>query len=331
MSFKEAIQRAIERKKLELEQREMAFTEDFEAGEKILFTGLDNSGKSSIILSLQSKYSKIATLQPTRQTERTSFAYLGNRITRWDMGGQQRYRISYLQNPGKYFDRTAICIFVVDVQDTERIDEALEYYQSVLNTFNQLNISPPIYVFLHKADPEWMQSTEDYQASYVDSLENRFRDATGENFQLFFQITSIFDPWTVISSFSEVLLHLYPKSELVDRSIQEFARKLEADGMVVLDNNALILGQYYKQFEEKLNFESILPYVLQLWENFRTVQRKVEKMALKVDDVEYMFRSVTDPSQTEERYVFVKAPFGGINDDDFTEFGNILVDLLSRK
>ena len=51
MSFKDAIQRAIERKKQELEQREMIFTEDLEAGQKIIFTGLANSGKSSIILS----------------------------------------------------------------------------------------------------------------------------------------------------------------------------------------------------------------------------------------------------------------------------------------
>lgn len=331
MSFKDAIQRAIERKKQELEQKELVFTEDLEAGEKILFTGLANSGKSSIILSLQKKYSKIATLQPTRQTERTSFSFMGNTITRWDMGGQRQYRIAYLKNPVQYFDRTAICIFVVDLQDPDTIDEALEYYQEVLSTFKQLNITPPIFIFLHKADPEWLQSVEDFQSSYVDSLEMRFREATGDGFQAFFQITSIFDPWTIMSSFSDVLLHLYPQSELVDRSIQEFSLKIQADGMVILDQNALILGQYYRESEYKMLFESVFPYVLQLWESFRNTRQNIKKMVFLVDEVEYLCQALTDPASNSEKYVFVKAPLAGINDDDFAEFSQILVDMLSRK
>lgn len=331
MSFKDAIQRAIKKKKEEEEQRkEVLSSEEPDVGEKILFTGLDNSGKTSIILALQNKYSKIATLQPTRQTERSAFSYLGNRITRWDLGGQQRYRISYLKNPGKFFDRTAIAIFVIDVQDRERINEAVDYFQKVIATFKQLSITPPIYIFLHKADPEWMRAAPDYQAAYVETIEHKLRDSA-PNHQVFFQITSIFDPWTIISSFSEVLLQLYPKSELVDRSIQEFANKLNADGMVVLDNNALILGQYFKGVDEKQKFEIVTPYVLQLFENFRSIVKKNQKMSIGLSQGEYMFYAVTDTLRSEERYVFVKAPLSNVNDDDFNDFGNVLIDLLSKK
>ncbi len=328
MSFKDAIQRAIKKRQDEAQKKEVQGEEDI--GEKILFTGLDNSGKTSIILALQNKYSKIATLQPTRQTERSSFSYLGNRITRWDLGGQQRYRIAYLKNPGKYFDRTAICVFVIDVQDKDRVNEALDYFQKVVAMFKQLNISPPIYIFLHKADPEWMRAAEDYQGAYVETIEGKFRKAA-PNHQVFFQITSIFDPWTIISSFSEVLLQLYPKSELVDRSIQEFANKLTAEGMVVLDNNALIIGQYFKDVEEKQNFEIVTPYVLQLFENFRAVMKKNQKMAIGLSQGEYMFHAVTDPLRSEERYIFVKAPLSGMNDSDIEDFGNVLIDLLGKK
>ncbi len=329
MSFKEVIQRAIKRKQ-EADVQKTELPSDEEIGEKILFTGLDNSGKTSIILALQNKYSRIATLQPTRQTERSSFSYLGNRITRWDLGGQQRYRIAYLKNPGKYFDKTAICVYVIDVQDKERVDEAVEYFQKVVAMFKQLAIAPPIYIFLHKADPEWMRAAEDYQAGYVETLEDKFRKSAPDH-QMLFQITSIFDPWTIISSFSEVLLHLYPKSELVDRSIEEFAKKLKAEGMVVLDNNALILGQYFTDVDQKQDFEDVTPYVLQLFENFRSIQKKNKKLAITLDEGEYMFHVVTDPLQSDERFIFVKAPLSGITESDIDDFGNILIDLLSKK
>ncbi|MHA1856854.1 MAG: ADP-ribosylation factor-like protein, partial [Promethearchaeota archaeon] len=86
-----------------------------ETTEKILFTGLDNSGKTSIIKVLQKEISQIAMLKPTRQAQRKIFEYLGKDISEWDLGGQKRYRISYLREPTKYFDRSNVCIYVIDV------------------------------------------------------------------------------------------------------------------------------------------------------------------------------------------------------------------------
>ena len=45
---------------------------------KILFTGLDDAGKTSIILALQREFSKIAVLSPTRGAQRRIFDFLGN-------------------------------------------------------------------------------------------------------------------------------------------------------------------------------------------------------------------------------------------------------------
>jgi len=331
MSFKDTLQYALKKKQEVYAQKKEVPGDDVDAGEKILFTGLDNSGKTSIILALQNKYSKIAILQPTRQTERSAFTYLGNRITRWDLGGQQRYRIAYLKSPGKYFDKTSVCVFVIDVQDKERIDEGVGYLKEVITMFKQLNIAPPIYIFLHKADPDWIQVVEDLQGTHLSSIGKKIRDAIGGTSKLFFKVTSIFDPWTIISAFSEVLLQLHPKSELVDHIIQEFAKKVDAEGMVVLDNNALILGQFYKNAGEKMNFEAITPYVLQIFENFRTILKKNQKMAITLDEGEYMFHAVKDPLHTEERFVFIKTPLSRLNEDDIQEFGSLLSDLLSKK
>ncbi len=58
--------------------------------QKILFTGLDMAGKTSIILALQREFSKIAILKPTRGAQRRIFEFLGREISEWDLGGQGR-------------------------------------------------------------------------------------------------------------------------------------------------------------------------------------------------------------------------------------------------
>ena len=110
-----------------MEDSLLFFPEDGQSKEgvyKILFTGLDGAGKTSIILTLQREYSKIALLEPTRGAQRNNFKFLGKEISEWDLGGQKSYRISYLKNPSKYFEDTEIAIYVIDILDTSRVLES---------------------------------------------------------------------------------------------------------------------------------------------------------------------------------------------------------------
>ena len=68
--------------------------------------GLDFAGKTSIILALKREFSQIALIEPTRGAERSNFKLLGREISEWDLGGQKRYLVSYLNNPNKFFDKT---------------------------------------------------------------------------------------------------------------------------------------------------------------------------------------------------------------------------------
>ena len=101
--------------------------------QKILFTGLDGAGKSSIILALQREFSRIAITKPTKGAQRRIFTLMGREISEWDLGGQKSYRISYLKNPSKYFDDTEIAIYVIDILDVSRIPESLSYLIDVIN------------------------------------------------------------------------------------------------------------------------------------------------------------------------------------------------------
>lgn len=241
----------------------LTFPKD-ESQKKILFTGLDSAGKTSIILALQRELSQIAVLKPTRQAQRKIFEYLGRQISEWDLGGQARYRISYLKQPDKYFDRTSVCIYVIDVQDKARLGETLSYFNDVIKQFKKLQISPLIYVFFHKMDPDFLKENQQRIDGQISDLKDKIGKVVNNEFNVKFVKTTIYDLWSIIQGFSQILLSLYPQSELVDKTIEKFAEKIAAEGILVLDSNSLIIAQFYKNDKIKDILASSTPYFLTL-------------------------------------------------------------------
>ena len=137
----------------------MAFEEEDNTNvRKVVFVGLDNAGKSSIILSLLREISKFAVIKPTRNAERRTFEFLGMDISEWDLGGHERYRKLYLEKAELIFQGTDILIYVVDVQDYERITESYKYLKDIIDKLTELKLEPLVYIFLHKNDPELSES-----------------------------------------------------------------------------------------------------------------------------------------------------------------------------
>lgn len=251
----------------------MEFNEEIDAS-KILFTGLDGAGKTSIILALQREFSQIATLKPTRQAQRKIFEFLGKKIAEWDLGGQERYRIAYLKAPGKYFDKTAVCIYVIDIQDEDRLMESLSYLKDVVEQFKILEIKPPIIILFHKYDPVYKKLYPVEGAKKVLDIKKQAEKIVGEHQHDFYK-TSIYELWSIMTAFSKILLKLYPQSELIDKTLQEFSEKQEAEGMIVLDNNSLIIGQYFKNDESRLILEQSTPYFLTLNDSFSNTYQEI--------------------------------------------------------
>ncbi len=123
-------------------------------GIKVLFTGLDNAGKSSIIAALMKDITILPALKPTRGIKNRDFEFLGMQIAEWDLGGQKVYRRAYLnKDPEKIFGKTEILLSFIDIQDKKRVSEALEYLKDIHDLMESLNIKPSIYIFFHKYDP----------------------------------------------------------------------------------------------------------------------------------------------------------------------------------
>ena len=59
--------------------------------------------------------------------------------------------------------------------------------------------------------------------------------------EIFYYTTSIYDLPSIIKAMSEILLSIYSKSELIEKTIIEFGKKTYSDGIVLFDDNYLII------------------------------------------------------------------------------------------
>ena len=297
---------------------------------KIAFLGLDNAGKTSINLSLQREFSKIAILSPTRGAQRRIFEFLGKEISEWDLGGQTAYRISYLKNPDKYFDGTEIAIYVIDIQNKPRLPEAISYFKDVIEQFKELEIEPPIYVFLHKFDPALRRSAQNEMESLVIDLKDKLRASKYK--EIYYYETSIYDFGSIITAMSEILLSLYPKSELIEKTIYEFAKKVESEGVVIIDDNSLIIGSYYKDDEIKHLLTASMPYFLTLHDSFQLTNPMEEqfenRMIVQRFGKNFIFKQISLKKESEPYYLILLKEDPVFHKEDLESFANLLKEIL---
>jgi small GTP-binding protein len=134
---------------------------------KILIMGLDNSGKTSILLSLQKKTNLLSfySLKPTPGINIVTIEDEKSIYTIWEFGGQEKYRSGYLLDLKKYTQEANKVIYVIDVQDVDRYDQALQYFKSI---FELLDDQIELVIFLHKFDPH-LEKEENFSYKKISS------------------------------------------------------------------------------------------------------------------------------------------------------------------
>ncbi|KAJ7268953.1 ADP-ribosylation factor family-domain-containing protein [Mycena rebaudengoi] len=120
---------------------------------RILMVGLDAAGKTTILYKL--KLGEIVTTIPTIGFNVETLEYKNISFTVWDVGGQDKIRRLW----NHYFQNTQGIIFVVDSNDRERVLEAREELQRMLNE-DELR-DALVLVFANKQDlPNAMNAAE---------------------------------------------------------------------------------------------------------------------------------------------------------------------------
>ena len=111
---------------------------------RILMFGLDAAGKTSILYML--KLGEIVTTIPTIGFNVETVAYGNLQLTTWDVGGRGKIRPLWRH----YYQNTSAIIFVIDSNDRERLSQASDELDQMINEDELKEL--PVLIFANKQD-----------------------------------------------------------------------------------------------------------------------------------------------------------------------------------
>lgn len=232
---------------------------------KVLFVGLGNSGKTSYLRAIRQKFSELTEIRPTKGVERTEINVLGHQLKEWDLGGQEKYRASYIKNADLYLYDSNLLFYFIDIRDEKRFEESFEYFGKLIDIMRAFNQFPPLIINFHKMDPDISDTPE--LKEKLETLEKKFTELS-KGFTTRFFNTSIFEVYSLNKSFSEGINALSPNREIFAAQLQWFASKLNAQAMLLLNESSLILSDYAINKENEIVSEISAPHFQNLFRTF---------------------------------------------------------------
>jgi len=133
---------------------------------RILMVGLDAAGKTTILYKL--KLGEVVTTIPTIGFNVETVEYKNINFTVWDVGGQDKIRPLWRH----YYQGTQGLIFVVDSNDRDRVEDAKEELNKMLNEDEMRDAV--LLVFANKQDlPNAMPAAEVTEKLGLHNMRNR--------------------------------------------------------------------------------------------------------------------------------------------------------------
>lgn len=215
---------------------------------KIVVAGLDNAGKTTILALIRKKMVDSSLIKPTRGISRAEVEILGKNVALHDFGGQKVYRDSYFKDK-RFLEATDAFIFVIDLQDIERYDLALEYFDRALGEFAKHGISPMVFIFYHKYDHHYQEKHQEEDERIIRTFENLTNkiEATCKRNGMALSgtfTTSVYNEWSCFSSFHEVWVSLYSQFGSVQEYLSELCEKIpEAKMILLLDKDGNLIAK----------------------------------------------------------------------------------------
>jgi len=216
---------------------------------KIIMAGLDDSGKTSFLLSVDRKYSKLIGLKPTKGAKVNSIEALGATIFLWDLGGQLSLRKKYLAKAQIYLYEADLLFYFIDLRNKSRFEESMEYLTKIKKVLEGFEQQTPIIFILSKVDPDIIDSQDIKQnLKFISTGLKKF----ASNGKPEIYATTIFQLFSILRAFSSGLSKLSPNRDLIKLNLSRFSKKTNIYLSLLLSMDGLVLADYYSSEANKI-------------------------------------------------------------------------------
>ena len=290
---------------------------------KIIFSGLDNAGKTSVLTALEKKYNfekEISELKPTIRVNYQSTKFLGNDVKFWDMGGQSQYRELYKAKAEFYFADTDLLVYLIDIQDKPRIPQSLEYLGEILEFFSDNDMDVPVIVTFHKFDPDLR--IDDNLINWVMELKQKIADDFPD-LKILFQQTSIYDIISIVQLVSYGLSLFDEKFFELSELLEKYIGILNCLSLILFDKNGIIISEFYS---DNINSDMYIEFLEDVREHLFLLKRMEEENTLMNDltDMEGNIISYLYRIEVGNENFFISSLFDRDSKDKFEgEFVNL--------
>lgn len=218
---------------------------------KIVVVGLNFAGKTSIINQLMYgyNYSDMINLEPTIGSNIQEFESERLNLIIWDLGGQKDNLKEYLQEPEKFFIKTAVLIFVIDTQDDIRYDNSIKYLSDIIDILEFLKEFPYIMILLHKADSDIIEDPDfQIKLEYItDKITKIFLEKSNTwSFEI--MPTSIYNLYSNEPEIVKTIKSVFSKDIITKEEEKSFQidKKLQR----ILDINLKLMDKFVSELSE---------------------------------------------------------------------------------
>ncbi|HUY00305.1 MAG TPA: ADP-ribosylation factor-like protein [Candidatus Deferrimicrobium sp.] len=223
---------------------------------KILFCGIDNAGKTSILHILRKNYSFLSKLKPTKGIERSQSKILEIDFVLWDLGGQEQYISQYFDRKEFIFTELNLLYFIIDIQDEVRFDNVITYFENIVQALKDLDQKPNIIILYHKIDPDIEHTTN--VALYTRDLSKKI-NKIAVGFSVDFFQTSIFKRWSILAAFSYGIRRLSEQNvKKLSNYLGTWAEQFGATAVLLISADDIIIGEYSKTQDSALKLNQYL-------------------------------------------------------------------------
>lgn len=220
---------------------------------KIVLSGLDNAGKSSMLLVMKRLYQfeqEVKDLLPTQMIDYYTRAFLGFKLHFWDMGGQELYRQRYLERQ-IYFEQIGLFIYLVDVTAPDRLNNSLDYFFKVLDIMKENGYTQErdIAICFTKMDFEKAFTEKPEFIATLAKARAKIMEKTKDGFKFDFYSTSIYNVYSIVKMISNGLSRCIPGYDIIRKEIEDFAVANQFSQFLLFDQTGLIIADYMNSFK----------------------------------------------------------------------------------